>query len=113
MTTGRQAISVLNLSILATGELAEHTAVSWAGLTVAAGAAMAGLTRDATAIGQYAPADVLGTGIAIAGAGVTLGQALEVGAAGALIPHASGIVVARAVEAANTGDEFEVFLLPS
>lgn len=106
-------IPILTLSILAAAAIAVRQAVGYDGEPAAAGEAMFGLATSDAETGDMLAADVLGTGIALAGANVTVGQPLQVGSAGRLIPVASGTQVARALTAGGNGDAIEVLLTPA
>jgi len=106
-------IPVLTLTALAAAAITERQAVGHDGDVASAGGAMFGLaTCDAAADDHFA-VDVLGTGIATAGATVTGGQALEVGANGQLIPLNAGTQVARALSGGDAGQPIEVLLIPA
>lgn len=106
-------ISILTLSIAAIAAITETRAVGFDGGVPAAGAAMKGLAISDAAIGEQVGVDVLGTSIATAGGAFAKGAELEVGAAGKLVAKTTGVVVARAEQAAAAdGDKVEVFLLP-
>lgn len=105
---------IMTLSVAAVAAISEHQAVGYDGDVAGAGEAIQGLAATDAANGQIFGVDVIGTSIAIAGAGVVVGAALEVGAGGKLVTKTSGVTVARALQAANTdGDLFEVLLIPA
>lgn len=106
-------IPVLTLTVLTTAVIAEGQAVGYDGDVAAAGAAMRGLAATDAADGDHLAVDVLGTGIAIAGASIAEGTALEVGASGRLIVKNSGVLVARALTAGESGERIEVLLIPA
>ncbi len=108
-----QNVPVLTLSVVATAAHAEHLAVSMAGALSGAGAIILGITTELAVSGKQVPVVVLGTAVATAGAAVAAGAELEATAAGKLITKSTGIVVARALQAAAAdGDKFEVLLTP-
>ena len=108
-----QNIALLTLSVAASAAHPEHLAVSMAGALSGAGAIILGITTELAVSGKQVPVVVLGTAVATAGAAVAAGAELEATAAGKLITKATGIVVARALQAAAAdGDKFEVLLVP-
>jgi hypothetical protein len=108
-------IPLLTLSLVATAAIAKYQAVGYDGAVAGAGEEIFGLATSDGASGEVIAADVLGTGLAIAGATVTAGQALEVGTNGRLIPLDSGTQVARVMPGSGGGDGdlIEVFLIPA
>lgn len=106
-------IPILTLSIAATAAITTRQAVGHGGAVAAAAGAMLGLAECDAASGEQVPVDTLGTSIATAGAAITVGQDLEVGAAGKLVPLAAGRKVAVALQAAAAdGALVEVLLTP-
>ena len=112
----QQNISLLTLSVKAAAVLAAQRFVSpTGGVATAAGNAL-GVSRSDTAIGDYAPVDVLGTALVIAGGAIAAGAAVEVGAAGAAVTLAAGKAVARLAPGAvalAANDVVEVILIPN
>jgi hypothetical protein len=106
-------IPILTLSIVATASLAERQAVGYDGAVAGAGEAAFGLATSDAASGDHVAADVLGTGIGIAGATVAVGDALEVGSSGRLIPLDSGTQVGRALSGGGADAAIEVLLIPA
>jgi hypothetical protein len=107
-------ISLLTLTAVAAAALSEHQAVGYDGDVATAAGAMQGLAITDAALGDPVAVDVLGTSVAIAGAAVAVGAALEVGAGGKLVTKDAGVTVARALQAAAAdGDLFEVMLIPA
>lgn len=107
-------IPLLTLTVVAAAALSEHQAVGYDGDVATAAGAMQGLATTDAALGDPVAVDVLGTSVAIAGAAVAVGAALEVGAGGKLVTKAAGVTVARALQAAAAdGDLFEVMLIPA
>lgn len=108
-----QKIPVLTLSVVASAAHPENLAVTAAGALPGAGAKILGITTELAVSGKHVPIDVLGTTIATAGAAVAFDAELEATAAGKLITKSTGVVVARALQAAAAdGDKFEVLLVP-
>lgn len=107
-------ISILTLSVAAAALLVSNRAVGQDGNYAGAGLKCFGFTtEDAEAVGAQTPVDTLGTTIAEVGAAVALDANLEVGATGKLITATTGVVVAKAMQAAGAdGDKIEVFILP-
>lgn len=108
-----QKIPLLTLSVAAAAAHPEFLAVTAAGALPGAGAKILGITTELAVSGKQVPIDVLGTTVATAGAAVALDAELEATAAGKLITATTGVVVARALQAAAAdGDKFEVLLTP-
>jgi hypothetical protein len=107
-------IPVLTLSVAAAALVAEYRAIGKDGNYAGAGLKAFGFaTENAEAVGAQLPVDVLGTTIAEVGAAVADDASLEVGATGKLITATTGIVVAKAMQAAGAdGDKIEVMILP-
>ena len=81
-------------------------------IATAAGNAV-GFTQTSGAVGDRVPTTAGGTAIAIAGAAIAIGAALEVvGATGQLVTKTTGVTVARALTAAAAaGDQVEVLVI--
>jgi len=111
----QQNISLLALSVVAAGVLAAHRCIDGDGAYTAAGAPALGVTRSsAAAAGELVPVDVIGTAVVEAEAAITADLFLQVGTDGKVIPHTTGVPVARAAPgatAAADGDLLEVILL--
>jgi len=106
-------IPILTLSVVAAAAITERQAVAHDGTVAAAAGAMLGLSQCDAETGDQVPVDTLGTSIATAGAEITAGQDLEVGAAGKLVPLSAGRKVAVALQAgAGDGSLVEVLLTP-
>lgn len=101
-------------TIVAAGTISEHQAIGWDGDVASAAGNIAGFACTNAVSGDALAIDQLGTAVAIAGAAVSKGAALEVGSAGKLVTQSAGVTVARAVTAASgDGAEFEVFIIPN
>lgn len=109
-----QAISKLNLAILASALVAAERFVTAAGApAVAAGNAL-GVARSDAAVGEMIPVDVLGTAVVTAGGAIAKDARIQVGADGKAVTLAAGKAVAVALQAAAAdGDRIEVFLIPN
>lgn len=104
---------LMTLSVGAAAAITEFRAVDYDGTVPAAGTAMFGLATTDAAIDEQVAADVMGTSVAEVGGAVALKAELEVGAGGKLVTQTTGVVVAKAMQAAGAdGDQIEVFLLP-
>lgn len=88
------------VTILAAAALARHQMVGFDGNVCAAGAAALGTSEADTASGSLAPVNIHGALLAIAGAPIALGAAVETGAAGKVITKAAGIAHGYAMDAA-------------
>jgi uncharacterized ParB-like nuclease family protein len=113
----KQSIPVLTLSVLASAALTALRFVSTAAGVPAAGANVVGVTRSATAQGEYAPVDVLGTTVVETGAAIGAGAAIETDNQGRAVPLDTGVAVARMAPgqaaATDAGQFVEVVLIPN
>ncbi len=110
-------IALLTLTVIATAAVAADRFVTTAGAYPAAGGLPLGLTRSDGAIDDPIPVDVLGTGIATAGAAINADAPLMVTADGKVITH-DGVgahhCIGRALEAASgDGIKLEILLVPT
>ncbi len=105
--------SLYTLTIAATAAIIAQTFVDFTGAPAVAAGNTAGVSRTSANIGDLFPVDRLGSAVVTAGAAIAEGQRLEVGANGLAVPHASGVVVAVALETAAVGATFEVDLIPN
>lgn len=88
--------------------------VTFAGGVAAAGGTAAGPAYVKGAANDYVAVTVLGVAVAEAGAAISAGAELQVGADGKVITRTTGKTVAWAMEdAAADGDELSVFLVPN
>ncbi len=109
-----QNISVLTLSVKATRGTSARTFVAPTGGPASASGNALGVAESDGDIGDLIPVCVLGTALVTAGAPIAAGEAIEVGSGGVAVPHATGVVVARALQAAAAADEaIEVLLIPN
>lgn len=103
---------ILTLAVLAAEAITEHTAVSYTGTTATAGGVAMGFATADAATGEMVAVDMLGTTIAISGAAIAQGAALQIGTGGKVITKTSGTLVARAMQAASAADQaIEVIML--
>lgn len=106
--------SVHTIGVVAAASITQGQAVTAAGAVATAAGNAVGVAELDAASGARVPVTVLGTGIAIAGAAITAGAALEVGSTGRLVTRSAGVTVARALTgAAANGDQIEVLLIPN
>lgn len=108
-----QSLSLLTLTLVATGAVTVARFVTPLGAQAGADANTLGVARSAAAVGERFPVDVRGTTVVEAGAAVTLGATLKSDASGRAIAWAtSGAKVAVALEAATAaGQLIEVLLV--
>ena len=107
-----QSISVLALSLLASGALTNRRFVTAGGAPAPAAGNAVGVSRTDASDGEAVTVDVLGTAEVVAGGAIANGTAVEVGADGKAVALAAGVVVGRALEAAAAdGDVIEVLLV--
>lgn len=98
---------LLTETVVATGTIAAHRAVTHAGAQVAAADARClGFARTAGVVGELVPVDVIGTTSAESGAAITLGAQLELDNQGRVVPFAtSGAIVASALQPATAAGQ--------
>jgi len=107
-------IAIFNLPVKLTAAVNHYTFVNIAGANSAAGTYALGVAQTDGVIGDMVTVDVIGTVQIVAGGVIAVGAQIEVGANGKGITKASGVVVARALEAAAAADDIiEVLLIPS
>lgn len=108
-----QKRSLLMLPLAASATLTKYQGITYAGAVAADGAAVAGFATEDAASGDLVTADVLGTTIAIAGAGVSAGAKVAIGSGGKVITAVSTKVpVGIALQAGVTDQPFEILLTP-
>lgn len=98
-------------TVRATAAVKGRTFAGFTGATCAAGAAAMGAFRTDAAVGEYITVEQIGTALVIAGADLTAGAAVESDIAGHAVPHTTGVVVGRAVNAGAAGSAVEIFLI--
>lgn len=110
-----QNLAVLTLSVVASGAITANRFVSAAGAQVVADGNAIGAARNAAAIGERLPVDVLGTAVVEAGAAVAAGATVKSDASGRAITWVtSGARLGVALEAASgAGALIEVLLIPN
>lgn len=109
-----QRACVLATTVTATDSIQAGRAVAPGGGLAAAGGPALGLAYFDADAGQDLTVEMLGLLPATAGAAISVGQALEVGANGKLVPQSSGEKVARALtSAAGDGRTVQVTPIPN
>lgn len=104
--------SIFTDTVAAAATITEGQAVTVAGAVASSAGNAIGIACTDAVSGEQLAVDMIGTAVAIAGAAVAKGAALEVGSAGKLVTQSAGVTVARALQAAGAdGDRFEVFLI--
>lgn len=111
----QQNISLLTLTLVASGAVAVNRFVTPLGAQAGADANTMGVARAATADTLKMPVDVLGTAIVEAGAAVAAGATVKSDASGRAITWVtSGAKVGIAMQAATAAGQFiEVLLIPN
>lgn len=87
-----------------------HAPITAAGLVSALGESCVGFTAAASPAGLRVPVVVNGSAVAVAGATISQGQTLQVGAGGTVIPKTTGTIVGRAMNSCAAGDFVEVLI---
>jgi hypothetical protein len=110
-----QFMSVLTLTLAATGTIAANRLAKVDGTQAGAGDNTLGAVRTAASSGDKVPCDVLGTTIVESGAAITAGDTLKSDGSGRAITWAtSGAKVGIALQAATAAGQFiEVLLIPN
>lgn len=107
-----QGISLLCLSVVATGALTAKRGVTLAGAVPAAAATCLGPARTDGAIGERVPVDAIGTAPWESGGAFSAGAYLEVDASGRVVVFSAGVKVAKALEQSTGAGQFpEVLIL--
>lgn len=109
----QQAVSLLTLTLAATGTIVPHRFVTPAGAQTGADGVAVGVANTAAVSGERFPVVAQGTAVVEAGAAITAGATLKADASGRAITWAtSGAKVGFALEAAGAaGQMIEVLLL--
>lgn len=108
MPANANPLRIVNLP--AAVAVAQFVAVDSTGAIASAGQRAIGFTTAAAKAGGAAPVCVMGSAAAWAGAAISLGQALEVGANGSVVPLSGGTQIGTALNAAASGDQVEVLI---
>ncbi len=109
------SLSILTLTVAATGTIAQHRFVTPAGLQTGAGENAIGSSLTAAVSGNKIPVMHLGIATVEAGAAVSAGASLKADADGKAITWATSgakLGIARTAAAAS-GDLIEVLLIPN
>lgn len=103
------AQNLLITSIPVVSAVGQYVPIAADGTVASAGAAAIGLTTTASE-GNIVPVCVVGSGAAWAGATISRGQAVQVGANGTVVPQTTGVRIGTALTAAVSGDQVEVLI---
>lgn len=104
----------LTLGIIAAATITQNRAITAAGAVATAAGNSVGFANTGGVSGDRIPVTAGGTAIAVAGAAIALGAAVEVGAAGKVVTLAAGVPIGRALQAAAAdGDQIEVLIIPN
>lgn len=109
-------IAELVIGLTSAAALAQYQPVQASGVAaVAAGNAVGTTQTSASAAGQRVPVAVLGTTIAIAGAAIAAGAAVEVHTTVTqVVTKSAGVTIGRALTAASAaGDQIELLIIPN
>lgn len=105
-------VALLTLGIAATATITQNQAITAGGAVATAAGNAIGFANTAATSGQRVPTTVVGTALAIAGAAIANGAAIEVGSAGKVVTKSAGVTVGRALQAAAAdGDVIEVLVI--
>lgn len=111
MPANSNPLRIINMPTSA--DIGQFIAVDSNGVRATAGAAAIGFTTAAAKSGSAVPVCVMGSAVAWAGAAITIGQALEIGASGFVVPRVSGAQIGTALNTAAVGDQVEVLIATS
>ncbi len=107
-----QSISILTLSIVASGAITKHRFVTPGNTQAGAGVNTLGVAREDATLNAGLAIDVVGTAIVEAGGAIAAGAAVETDATGRAVTKTTGVTVGRALQAAAAaGDFIEVLLI--
>ena len=110
MATGH--ISLLTIGITAQVHVPAKSAITKDGFIASPGAPCIGFAQTEAAIGERIPVCVVGSSQAIAGANISIGDALEIGANATVVTQSSGAFVGSALNSATAGNYVEVLIEP-
>lgn len=107
-----QSITIMALSLTASGAVSKRRFVTHAGAQAGAAANTLGVSNHDAADADGITVNVVGTAVVEVGAAIAVGAALETDASGRAVTKAVGPTVARALQAAAAaGDFIEVLLI--
>lgn len=112
----RQGISLLALTVVASGAIASNRFTTPAGAQAGDGVNTSGVSQTAAALGEKLTVDIVGTAIVEAGAAIAAGASVQSDLNGKAITKAAGVAVARLApgEVATAAGQFvEVVLIPN
>ena len=109
--SGNSCLTLFAPPRLLTGAVVARQLVSYAGAACTVGQKALGVSATDGSIGDYVPVAAMGTALAICGAAVTVGDALQSDASGHVVGITSGVFVGNAMGTTTTpGQIVEVFL---
>lgn len=112
----KTSISLLALTVLASGAVSARRFVTPTGAQAGAAANTLGVARTDAADGEAFPVDIAGTTVVEAGGPIAAGSAVQTDAQGRAVVHDAGPKVARLApreSAGAAGDFVEVILIPN
>lgn len=112
----KNSISLLALTMIATGAITSNRFVTPAGALAGAGVNAQGVSDTDAGIGDSVAVHVLGTAVVETGAAIAAGAPIQTDATGRAITKAAGVTVARLApgEVATAAGQFvEVVLIPN
>ncbi len=104
------ANSILAKGFIAATDIPQYAPVTFDGNIAAAGAVAIGFANESVKAGRRMLVTVQGTASAFAGAAITTGQALQVGAGSTVVPKTSGRIIGQALNSGGVGDAIEVLI---
>ncbi|HEX9391484.1 MAG TPA: capsid cement protein [Usitatibacteraceae bacterium] len=114
--SNKTSISILALTLVASGAITNGRFVGPAGAQAAAAGNALGVAKTDAAIGDLVAVTVMGTEITEAGAAIAANALVEIDAAGRAVTKAAGVTVGRLAPgsaAGAAGDYVEVILFPN
>lgn len=109
-----QSISLLTLTVAASGAIAANRFVTPLQAQAGAGVNALGVARSAVADGELLAVDVLGTAVVESGAAIAAGALVESNASGQAITRSAGAILGRlapGVSASGAGELIEIVLI--
>lgn len=109
----RQSLSLITLTVVATGAITANRFVSPAGALAGAAGNAYGVAESAAAIGEKIPVTSHGTAVVEAGAAIAAGALVEADATGRAITKAAGVTLGRLApgEVAGAAGQFVEVIL--
>lgn len=108
-------IDILTIGVTVSADIAQYQPVQATGAAATAAGNAVGFAKTAIANGKLGPVQVSGVAIAIAGASIAVGDPVKVHTTVTqVVPQGgSGTIIGRALNAASSGDQVRVLIIPN